>query len=46
MFLPPDFLRKDVTLMNYEGEDWSKYEAAILVERVSGASVFLTLNLS
>ena len=35
--LPPlDFLREDVTLLNYKGEDWSKYEAAILVEQVRG----------
>ena len=33
---PPDFLREDVTLLNYKGEDWSKYEAAILVEQVRG----------
>ena len=31
-----DFLREDVSLLNYKGEDWNKYEAAILVEQVIG----------
>ena len=32
---PIDFLREDVTLLNYKGEEWNKYEAALLIEEVS-----------